>query len=189
MVLSGGYLEVGDTGRHRVSAGAVLFHQRFEAHHHHVDRYGAEVLVLEIAKVPTSPLAEVADADLIARLAEGDPHAAQAELFCQARAKPVSRDDWPDLLARDLATNPSICLRSWSSEFGLHPGSLSRGFQRAFGVSPAQYRLRQRALWAIRLLDEPIALAQIADAAGFSDQSHMSRTVKLITGSTTRSLK
>src|SRR5450432_402684 len=49
IVLSGGYEEAGDHGRFRVSAGDVIFHERFEAH---LDRFSAAGVVVLNLKIP-----------------------------------------------------------------------------------------------------------------------------------------
>jgi AraC-like DNA-binding protein len=60
---------------------------------------------------------------------------------------------------------------------------VSRGFALVFGISPEAFRARTRArhAWkAILMSDEP--LAKIAAHLGFADQSHMTRSVKQMTG-------
>jgi hypothetical protein len=74
IVLSGGYEEAGDHGRFRVSAGDVIFHERFEAHLDRFSAGGAVVLNLNLrvdcAVLPG--LARVTDVDALVRIAEKD---------------------------------------------------------------------------------------------------------------------
>src|SRR5947209_3632263 len=48
IVLRGGYWEAGDEGRHRVEAGDVLLHARFDGHANGFGRAASEVLNLPI---------------------------------------------------------------------------------------------------------------------------------------------
>jgi AraC-like DNA-binding protein len=90
---------------------------------------------------------------------------------------------WTELLASDLRTTACLSLRRWARSFGMRPEALSRGFHREFGVSPKQYRLEARARSAWReVLRSPRTLTTIAYELGFSDLSHLSRSVRLLTG-------
>jgi AraC-like DNA-binding protein len=179
LVLSGGYVEAGDTGRHLMAAGEVLFHRSWESHLDRFDRRGAEVLVLPIAAQGAAPLAaRVRDADAVARLAERDREAAARLLLADLSPKPFVSEDWPDLLARAMCADPSLSLGGWAAACGLHVGSLSRGFRQVFGLTPVAYRLAQRTRRAINaVLGTPDPLSQIAADCGFADQAHMSRSI------------
>lgn len=66
---------------------------------------------------------------------------------------------------------------------GLRPYDLTRRFKRAFGLSPNAYRRQARLQRAIQMLAESAgSLSQIAQAAGFCDQSHLSNELKRETG-------
>ena len=86
LVLSGGYVEAGDTGRHRMEAGEVLLHQSWESHLDRFDGRGAEVLVLRIADRDIgSVVGRIADPDArFALIARALP--AQAFLLIVERA-------------------------------------------------------------------------------------------------------
>jgi AraC-like DNA-binding protein len=184
VVLAGGYDEAGDTGRHRVQAGDVIFHRAFESH---LDRFGApgaEVLVIPLARDWAGlPLGTVADPDAIARTAELDPCAALEQLT--SGLQPCERvcEDWPERLASALRQDPSLCLTAWAAAAGLHPGSLARGFVQVFGSTPSAYRLVRRTHLAIEAIARsPAPLSRIALDCGFADQAHMSRAVVRLTG-------
>ncbi len=191
IVLSGGYIEAGDTGRHRMEPGDVLLHQAWEGH---LDRFGgggAEVLVLDIADTDASRLCgRLADPDAIARLAERDRSEAARQMLAELSPKPSDVDDWPDELARALNDDPSLGLGAWADERGLHLGSLSRGFRQVFGVTPVGYRLIQRtrrAVAALRRSTDPLSF--IAQDCGFADQAHMNRAVLKLAGATPVALR
>ena len=75
-------------------------------------------------------------------------------------------------------------------EAGLHPVYVARAFRAWFGCSLASYARLLRLDRAIRLIAEtPRPLADIAATAGFADQSHLTRAVRLRTGLTPRGLR
>ena len=191
LVLSGGYVEAGDTGRHAVEAGDVLLHQAWESHLDRFDGRGAEVLVLPIADADAAPLiGHMADPDAIARLAETDRVAAARRLLAAIRPRPRTHADWPDLLAQALADDPQMSLGLWAAQAGLHPGSVSRGFRQVFGITPLAFRLVQRtrrALAAVRASTAPLSL--IAQACGFADQAHMCRAIRTVANTTPKALR
>ncbi|HET6971851.1 MAG TPA: AraC family transcriptional regulator [Phenylobacterium sp.] len=184
VVLAGGYVEAGDTGRHRVQAGDVVLHRAFESHLDRFDRPGAEVLVLPLAEDWRGPvLGAVADPDLLARLAERDGRLAHAALTEALQAGRAMTADWPDLLAAALRDDPSLCLSAWADGMGLRLGSVSRGFRQAYGVTPVGFRLTQRTHRALDLiLSADAPLSAVAQACGFADQAHMSRAVAALAG-------
>ncbi len=86
-----------------------------------------------------------------------------------------------DLLHADLTHRRTLA--DLAAEVGVHPVTLARGFRRSFGCSVGEYvrRLRiERA--ATQLGGSEVPLAEIALAAGFSDQSHFSNLFRRETG-------
>jgi len=187
LVLSGSYEEAGDHGRFKVEAGDTVLHGRFEAHVNRFSGSGAVVLNLALP-METSFLpgpATIADPDLIVRLAERNRGQAARLLLSSIIGRKPGHEDWPDELASALVVNPSLSLLRWSESKGLMPWTVSRGFMQVFGISPAAFRARTRAHRAWNTLtasEEP--LAAIAADLGFADQSHMTRSVKQLTGMT-----
>jgi hypothetical protein len=137
LVLKGGYEESGDAGRFEVRDGDVILHQRFEAHCNRGSPLGAVILHLALPDDPTfqSGAGQLADPDLIARVAERNPAGAAALLLQTTRMKDAQIRDWPDQLAAEMTHNPSLHLTAWSHEQGIAPWALSRGFESVFGVS------------------------------------------------------
>jgi len=184
VVLSGAYVEAGDSGLHRVVPGDVLFHG---AHERHLDRFGhrgSDVLVLPLSETWQGVAhARVADPDRIVRLAEHHVGRAVAELLHALVPATPTNNDWPALLARALLDDPDLSLQRWSEAYGLHRGSMSRGFRRVFELSPRSFRVHARAHAALRLVrGTAMSGASIAHACGFADQAHMSRALRAMTG-------
>ena len=185
LVLSGGYEEAGDHGRFQVKAGDVIFHGQFEAHLDRFPEAGAVVLNLRlpIGCSYTPGIASVADPDSIARVAERSRRDAIDLLFPTAMSEMPRPADWPDELAAALLKNPSLKLSRWGEKNGISPWAVSRGFALVFGISPEAFRARTRARHALKFIhDTPAPLASIAADLGFADQSHMTRSVKQLTG-------
>jgi AraC-like DNA-binding protein len=191
LVLSGGYVEAGDTGRHWMEPGDVLLHQAWESHLDRFDGRGAEVLVLPIADTDARiAVGRVADPDAIARLAERDRAEAARQLLAAMTPRVEEPADWPDLLARTLRGDPALALTPWARARGLHLGSVSRGFRQVFGVTPVGYRLIQRtrrAIEAVRHSAEPLSF--VAQDCGFADQAHMHRAIRSLAHTTPTALR
>jgi AraC-like DNA-binding protein len=187
IVLSGGYEEAGDHGRFRVSAGDVIFHERFEAH---LDRFSkGETVVLNLnlgtdCKMPPG-LARIRDVDGLVRIAEKDQNEALNFLVTSATRCDAGAFDWEDELCRALRGDGSVQLTEWAQRNGLSPWTVSRGFREVFAVTPESFRARSRARRAWRrICDTQGSLAKIALEVGFTDQSHMTQGIKQLTGIT-----
>jgi AraC-like DNA-binding protein len=191
VVLCGGYVEAGDTGRHALEPGDVVLHRAWESHLDRFDRRGAEVLLLAIGDLGAAAISGcVADPDTLAHVAERDPAAAARQLLADLEPKAATVTDWPDLLSEALRSDPGLCLGDWAAAHGLHPGSVSRGFRKVFGITPAGFRIVQRthrAVEAVRTTEQP--LQQIAQECGFADQAHMSRAIRRMARTTPLALR
>lgn len=77
-----------------------------------------------------------------------------------------------------------IGLERIASLAGLSPWHVARGFTRSFGVPPHAYQIQMRVAEARRLLSSGESVADVAAAAGFTDQSHLTRHFKRLTGMT-----
>lgn len=103
-------------------------------------------------------------------------------------AKPVAKTAWRAAsLARDyLEENLARIVRSDELEAitGLDRYALSRHFRATFSTSPHRFLLMRRLQRARRMIEADEPLAQIAIAAGFSDQSHFNRHFKKAFGVT-----
>ena len=66
----------------------------------------------------------------------------------------------------------------------------AREFAKTTGVAPHRYLMRARVAKVRKLLAESeLGLAAIADEAGFSDQSHMSKVFRRLTGLTPKTFR
>jgi AraC-like DNA-binding protein len=190
IVVQGSFWEVNSSGRRWLEAGDVAVHAAFSAHSNMVGT--ADALVLNVpthddwsdgfARLPAL------DRALSARTAE--PEAFTLLLQSSLQAVSAPRLDWPDELAADLVRAPSTSISQWGLSRGMVPETVSRGFARAYGVSPKRFRFEQKAHHAINLLWQgDLALAEVAVEAGFADQPSMTRAVRELTGLTPAAMR
>jgi AraC-like DNA-binding protein len=182
VVLSGNYEEAGLAGRFTLQAGDVVVHQLFDAHLNHVSRSGADVLNLPLPPDARLPAAfRICDVDAIARLAEHDMQVAAMALAPLTEIGVA--EDWPDLLASAISEGSNCKLGAWAERHGFAAETLSRGFRKAYGITPARFRFEVRAHRALRLIQESrMPLAAVAADSGFSDQPHLTRAIVQLTG-------
>ena len=183
IVVQGGYLEAGDSGRIDARPGDVLLHGAYDAHRDSFLPRGATVLNLPLATEARTGFGRLDDVDAIVRLAERDPRQASLQALSGLVWRGASLCDWPDLLAAALRDDPDVTIASWADGMGLAAASVSRGFAKAYGVSPKRFRLEARVRRTLRSLpDWQSSLASLAAEHGFADQAHMSRAISEITG-------
>lgn len=79
----------------------------------------------------------------------------------------------------------TVRLADLAREVGMHPAHVARAFKHHFGVTVGTYVRRLRLDWAaVELARSDTSLAQMAQAAGFADQSHFTRAFRRYTGFT-----
>lgn len=182
VILSGGYLEAGGFGRWRAEAGDVLIHPPFDAHQNQLDGCA---WVLNIPLAPTSalpPVLRANDLDAVIRVFRRDPREA-AGLLSPTDVRQAAIEDWPDLLAADLVSDPGLSLGDWAQMHDLASATVSRGFRRTFGITPSSWRVERRARSAWRdLVCGTAVLAEIAHDHGYADQAHLCRDIRALTG-------
>ena len=110
----------------------------------------------------------------------------------KSRANEPSRSGWmrqAEELLRARCSGP-VNLGQLASEVGVHPVHLARTFRSVYRCSPGEYvrRLRvEAACWHLRTSSLPIC--EVALLTGFSDQSHLTRTFRRLTGVTPREFR
>ncbi len=182
VVLSGSYQEAGFAGRFHLKPGDVAVHGAFDAHLDHVSLGGAEVLNLPLPPGADLPnVFSIRDPDAIVRMAERDMF--DAAIALAPSGEVAAADDWPDRLAAFVGDAGEQALGCWADVNGLAQETLSRGFRRAFGVTPSRYRVEMKARKALNLIIETsLPLAAVAADCGFADQPHLTRTIVTLTG-------
>ena len=188
VVLAGHFEESGYVGRIVASAGDVLIHPTLDCHANEMVSAGVKLIRLHWPEsYGAGGLYRVDETDALARAAEKDLRVATLLLreALKKRASPTAgqRNDWPDLLASDLARTASLEIGAWAEANGLARETVSRGFAAAYGVAPRVFRaeLRTRAAW-LRITQGSDGLSMIAAETGFADQAHMTRWIHNLTG-------
>jgi len=187
LVIEGAYEEAGEAGRFKVSPGDVLLHAPFSIHRDIVSNRRTVVLDLPLPfdGRDWTARSRIADPDAILALAERDASEARSAMLDAITPSNDIETDLPDLLARDLGQDASLAVGEWAETQGVSRETAWRHFRGAYGVDIAAYRSEARARKAWRMImASDASLASIAAAAGFSDQPHMSRAVKALTGAT-----
>jgi AraC-like DNA-binding protein len=85
-----------------------------------------------------------------------------------------------EFLHENLDARPS--LDELSRTLGVHPGHLRRVFRAATGLPPCSYLLQLKVMRARQLLGKGVPITRAAAAAGFVDQSHLSREFRRVMG-------
>ncbi len=184
VVVDGGYEESGDAGRFTLAPGDALTHRAYEAHRDTIGRCGTKVLNLPIcAGIGPQAHWRVPDPDALVAAAARDLSEAAALFLEAAVPAPDGDRDLPDLLARELGSLSALRLDRWAAAHRLRPETATRLFVKAYGVTPHRYRAEARARRAIEEIRTTMRpLSHIAADLGFSDQPHMTRAVKALSG-------
>lgn len=197
-VLAGGFREESPGSSHVCAASSVVVHAPGDRHTNH---FGGRTTCLTIqggafrrnAFLATPSVASIAlkAQDEFHRPDTFSPMVIEAlmlELFVAAERQPADRSA-PSWLAHVRAMverrfQEPLTLRELAEEAGVEPSRLAHAFRRHYGATVGE-RLRElRVRYAIQRIHSSAALNQIALDAGFSDQSHFTRTFRRATGMT-----
>lgn len=184
VVLAGSFEEASFAGRFVAGPGEVLLHGAFDCHANWaVNRRELQILRLPWFNNRLEGRFRVSDPDRLAILAERDPIDAMKQLQNDLTPVPAQELHWTERLAQALRTERVQRLDCWAELEHLTPETISRGFHRAFGVTPQVFRRESRArrAWNL-LLSTPSPLTSIAHELGFADQAHLCRTIAALTG-------
>jgi AraC-like DNA-binding protein len=192
-VLEGAYEEAGPDGAWRLEAGDLILHPPFHLHLNRFERAGARVLnvTLEhgaacgIGLRDYAVMRPKAPDRLLRGLGRDAADALGQAMEDCARSAASPPRDWLDAFASDLRNGPRTPIADLARESGITPTHAARAFARRYGQTPASFRKEQRLRIALQMLAQRThSLAQIAAAAGYADQSHMTRALAAATGAT-----
>ena len=213
VMLEGSFDHVGDRSGHDCTPGTLLVEPAEEPHGNQIKRAGAHVVVIQpepqddlcralgglldrsaylrfpgVVARARSLVREISARDNAAPIAL---EAGALELLAvAARLDGLHRGDEPTWLTRarevihDRFREP-LRLADLAREAGVHPAHLSRVFRQRYREPIATCIRRLRTDWAAeRLADTDDPISAIALAAGFADQSHLTRALRARTGMT-----
>lgn len=203
----GGCLEVFDDGEVLLDSPAALFHPAGVTHADHVSSAGMETVSLQFdpgwlrsagydgcmqrSRCWTGGGVAQAVGKLASAWATPDTTestlATATAVFLDSvvGAGRSARPAWLDHVLEALDTEPWCGTRRLSVELDLHPAWLARAYRNAAGEGLLDSLRRRRAGRAVALLrGSEGSLADTAIAAGFCDQSHMTRAFRTLIGRT-----
>lgn len=210
-VLQGLYDEYTRAGHHQIEPGWVLFKPSGEVHWNEFRSQGATTIRIELEPdaIPSltrhlpgrltsfrcphlASLARRVDNELCA-IDELTPVVAESlvlEMFALVARMPSSGASRSSALARLCASlleerfMESYALGDAAHELGVDRTVLARAFRREFGRTVGEFIRELRVEYIASRLREvpPRSLSQLALEAGFSDQSHLTRSFKSVYG-------
>lgn len=213
LVVRGGYAERFGSVAMRYGPRAVLFHPPGIVHRDEIAPGGASFLLVEIG-ADLSRRAGVGRPIVASRqdLRGGELAQAASRLEREhrdpARRSPLvieglvlemlgiatrelppreDRAPWLDAVVERLHAElgRSHTMASLAQDAGVAPVRLARAFRRRFGRGVGEYLRELRVRWVEERLGEPdVGIADLALAAGFADQSHLTRVFRSHTGTT-----
>jgi AraC-like DNA-binding protein len=184
IVLAGSFEEASFAGRSIAGPGDVLLHGAFDCHANWItSRCSLKILRLPWCDNRLEGRFRVRDPDVLARLVERDLLEAMDQLSANLVQIGTAEFHWTERLASALRVQTFTCLETWADSERLAPETVSRGFRRAFGVTPKVFRIESRArrAWNL-LLHSSSPLTEIAHQMGFADLAHLSRNIAALTG-------
>lgn len=195
LVLDGNHVEASADGPIACASGTLVLHPRWHAHGNRFGRNGARVINLEMDDVRAATLAAgrprvlcVPDLDEAAAVfARGHQHLEDL-ISASADVAAPRLHDWQVQFLHELQ-HGELPIATLARHAGVSLAHASRSFQRSHGMSPQLLRRELRCRHALALLAGEEPLSAVAAASGFSDQSHLHRTLRLATGSTPARLR
>jgi AraC family transcriptional regulator len=207
LVLRGGYREEGAGGAIRMAPGDVLLKSSRAYHEDAFGDEGAELAALEF--LTDDPFEQLPNRALWRRRGDAfalrhaitmleaalaSDHAAVTtagndllEATGEEHAARAQAPQWLKHLRWDLEEQglANVRVATQAQRAGAHPAHASRLFRRCYGASITEFAQAQSVRRALRALSSCNAsLSEIALAAGFYDQSHMTRVFRRVTGRT-----
>lgn len=192
LVLAGSHVEVSADGPIECTPGTLLLHPRFHAHGNRFGRHGARVANLELQAglddATALQVLRVPDLkEAAAVFARGHQHLPDLIRTCTPVAT-VPLHEWqPDFLHE--LQHGELPVTTLARRAGVSLAHASRAFLRSHGMPPQLLRRELRCRQALALLAGDAPLVEVAAASGFSDQSHLNRTLRLATGTTPSRLR
>jgi transcriptional regulator GlxA family with amidase domain len=108
----------------------------------------------------------------------------QAERLFSGDAQPPSCCAYVARLRHLLERQPDAtsAMRQWAKAAGISQDQLIRRFKREVGLTPHRFLLQNRIRKAQRLIERGMHIADVAQAAGFYDQSHFDKRFRYLVG-------
>lgn len=187
LYLDGDMCEEAFEGETRLVRGDYLFRPAHFAHANIADRAGARYIGLRVSDTAVRRWVRTNGWRAAYGRATFDQSFSGDELLDTARPLDFAAAPLTGMrsAAARIAAGDDTRVCDIARSMGLRAYELTRRFAAAFGVTPSAYRRQARLQRALCMLSEGSAsLAQVAAAAGFHDQSHLSIALRRETGMT-----
>ena len=186
LVLEGSFEQLSYAGRMVLGPGDILLQPTLDCHSDRMLSKGVDVFRIPWRRTDSfGGIYRGCDIDEILKAATHEPEDARlrlAGIFSSRAAADVTHADWEDTLASRLKIGHTG-VEAFANEFGMSRETVSRGFRRAYGISPSGFQgeIRARKAW-MEVMATSKRLCDIAVEVGFCDQAHMTRAVHALTG-------
>lgn len=182
LVVDGEYLEHSIDGTYACRPHMLIAHPRFHWHRNQITKSRAKVINIECVHAARYGVYSLSARDsrrilrgksggLVLRILDGG-------VSDEAKSLP----GWVSELARSLTTDPTASIQEHAVGLKLSPAHVSRAFSKATGLTPSQHRRESRVRLVLIGLRGDEALVDLSSRLGYSDQSHMGREVREVTG-------
>ena len=198
LLLAGSYVEDSEAGRREVHCRTLSIKPAGFEHEDGFGRAGALILSVQheagdggasdyhLSAWPRSVPPQAMT------VGEGGGHASGCPCPDTKRSAhiPSSARPWLIEARQRLLQQPQMAVTTLARTLGKHPVHLARQFRTTFGETPSEVRQHDRSARAIdQIVRSSRTLSDIAFDVGFSDQAHMTRALKAMTGWTPADLR
>ncbi len=184
LVLEGSYVEASADGPVECTPGTLVLHPRYHAHGNRFGHLGARVVNLALPESGEPATLQVlrvpgrSDAEAVFLRS---PHELLALIDASSSEQVVLLHAWQAGFLHELQHGDAP-IEQIARHAGVSCEHASRTFLRTHGMAPQALRRELRSRQALALLAGGASLADIAARSGFADQSHLTRTVRAMTG-------
>jgi AraC family transcriptional regulator len=190
LVDAGAYAEYSADGAYRCVAGMVVMHPAWHLHSNLFSDRQVRVTNVALSSVPRYEVFSLSDARFGYARRIQEP----TELLAFVREEGEQVQAWwgssiVQEIAERLQGDPSQRIDEVAGSLGLSAEHAARQFRRFVGMTPTAYRSEHRFRKAMRLLIDGESAIDVAVTCGYSDQSHLCRTVKAATEITITALQ
>ena len=196
LLIRGGYREETARGTLEYDPLTLVFHPEETSHRDEIGPEGGTFFMIELSDMSSNdpvsvqgPESSLAALRLYQQLSMGALDELSVDSALPLLVTHHVDGPRPPWLARVVDRlhdefNESFAVSALAEDAGVHTVHLARVFRKYMGSTIGEYVTRLRVTWVAKqlTLQENVCLSELASAAGFADQSHMTRVFKLLTG-------